>query len=146
VVKGPAVKGPAATAPTTAARRGRLTQLTAEGWFRLVLAVLGALVVAAAAIVAVLLAQTRSSVSDLASSIEPAQAQAYRLQGALVDQETGVRGYGITGDIRFLQPYTSGRAIEVSAAARLGVLVGRRQPLAGDLARVERAASAPAHQ
>jgi len=141
VVNGPVVKG----APTTAARRGRLTQLTAEGWFRLVLAVLGALVVAAAAIVAVLLAQTRSSVSDLASSIEPDQAQAYRLQGALVDQETGVRGYGITGDIRFLQPYTSGRAIEVSAAARLGVLVGRRQPLAGDLARVERAASAWRH-
>ena len=49
------------------------------------------------------------------NSIQPAQAQAYRLQGALVNQETGVRGYGITGDPRFLQPYTSGRATEQAA-------------------------------
>jgi signal transduction histidine kinase len=145
VVKGTVVKGTVVTAPTEVVRRGRLTQLTAESWLRLTLVMLGALVVAAAVIVVVLLAQTRSSVNDLAGSIEPAQAQAYRLQGALVDQETGVRGYGITGDIRFLQPYTSGRAIEVSAAARLGALVGHRQPLAGDLARVEQAANAWRH-
>ncbi|HTT51270.1 MAG TPA: ATP-binding protein [Streptosporangiaceae bacterium] len=125
-----------------AAGPGRLRQLTAEGWFRLALLVLGVLVVAAAVIVVVLLAQARSSESDLAGAVEPAQAQAYRLQGALVDQETGVRGYGITGDARFLQPYTAGRAIERDAAARIRVLAGTRQPLSGDLARVERAANA----
>ena len=100
---------------------------------------------AAALVVLALLAGNRAAVSNLAGSIEPAQAQAYRLQGALVDQETGVRGYAITGDIRFLAPYTSGRAIETSAAARIRTLLGGKQPMAGDLARLERAANAWRH-
>ena len=132
------------TRPATASR-GRLRELTAEGWFRIALLVLGLLVVVAALLVLALLAQNRAAVSDLAGSTEPAQAQAYRLQGALVDQETGVRGYGITGDISFLAPYTSGRAIETSAAARLRTLIGGKQPMAGDLARLERAANAWRH-
>ena len=130
--------------PATA-ERGRLRELTAEGWFRLALLVLGVLVVAAALLVLALLSQNRAAVSNLAGSIEPAQAQAYRLQGALVDQETGVRGYAISGDIRFLAPYTSGRAIETSAAARIRALTGGTQPMAGDLSRLERAANAWRH-
>jgi signal transduction histidine kinase len=131
--------------PPATVSRGRLRELTAEGWFRLVLLVLGVLVVAAALVVLALLSQNRTAVNNLAGSIEPAQAQAYRLQGALVDQETGVRGYAITGDIRFLAPYTSGRAIETSAEARLRSLIGGQQPMAGDLARLERAANAWRH-
>jgi signal transduction histidine kinase len=128
-----------------AARRGRLRELTAEGWFRLALLVLGVLVVAAALVVLALLNQNRRAVNNLAGSIEPAQAQAYRLQGALVDQETGVRGYAITGDSRFLAPYTSGRAIETSAVARLRALIGGTQPMAADLSRLERAANGWRH-
>ena len=119
----------------------RLRNLTVQGWFRLVFAVLAVLVVAAALAVVALTARTRDITDELASSILPAQAQAYRLQGALVDQETGVRGYGITGDPRFLQPYTSGRSTEQAAAAELRAAIGRKQPLAGDLGRVERAAA-----
>ena len=125
--------------------RGRLHELTAEGWFRLALLVLGVLVVAAALVVLALLSQNRTAVNNLAGSIEPAQAQAYRLQGALVDQETGVRGYAITGDSRFLAPYTSGRAIETSAVARLRALIGGKQPMAADLSRLERAANGWRH-
>ena len=131
--------------PPATASRGRLRELTAEGWFRLVLLVLGLLAVAAALLVLVLLTRNRAAVNNLAGSIEPAQAQAYRLQGALVNQETGVRGYAITGDSRFLAPYTSGRVIETSAAARIRALVGGKQPMAGDLARLERAASGWRH-
>ena len=119
----------------------RLRNLTVQGWFRLVFAVLAVLVVAAALAVVALTARTRDITDELANSILPAQAQAYRLQGALVDQETGVRGYGITGDPRFLQPYTSGRSTEQAAAAELRAAIGRKQPLAGDLGRVERAAA-----
>ena len=137
-------KDPALSPPATVSR-GRLRELTAEGWFRLALLVLGVLVVVAALLALALLAQNRAAVSNLAGSVEPAQAQAYRLQGALVDQETGVRGYGITGDIRFLAPYTSGRVIETSAAARIRALVGGTQPMAGDLSRLERAANAWRH-
>ena len=142
---GTAVREDTVVSPPATASRGRLRELTAEGWFRLALLVLGMLVVAAALLVLALLSQNRTAVNNLAGSIEPAQAQAYRLQGALVDQETGVRGYAITGDIRFLAPYTNGRAIETSAAARLRTLLGGQQPMAGDLARLERAANAWRH-
>jgi signal transduction histidine kinase len=123
-----------------AERPPRIRELTVQGWFRLVFAVLGLLVVVAAVAVVALTARTRNISNELSGSILPAQAQAYRLQGALVDQETGVRGYGITGDPRFLQPYTAGRATERAAAAELRTEIGRTQPLGGDLARLERAA------
>ncbi len=121
-------------------RPPRIRELTVQGWFRLVFAVLGLLVVVAALAVVALTARTRNISNELSGSILPAQAQAYRLQGALVDQETGVRGYGITADPRFLQPYTAGRATERAAAAELRTEIGRTQPLAGDLGRLERAA------
>jgi signal transduction histidine kinase len=118
----------------------RLRNLTVQGWFRLVFTVLGLLVVAAVLAVVALTARTRAISDEVMNSIQPAQAQAYRLQGALVDQETGVRGYAITGDPRFLQPYTSGRSTEQAAAVKLRSEIGREQPLAGDLGRLERAA------
>ena len=121
--------------------RSRLRRLTVEGWFRVVFAVIAVLVVAATIGVAAILAQTRHATNELTGTILPAQAQAYRLQGALVDQETGVRGYAITGDVRFLQPYTSGRTVEVSSAAQLRALVGGLQPMAGDLRALETAAA-----
>ncbi len=104
--------------------------------------VLAALVVLAAVTVGALTARTRTISNELTNSILPAQAQAYRLQGALVDQETGVRGYGLTGDARFLQPYTAGRAVERAAAAQLRALISGKKPLAAGLARIERAAQA----
>jgi len=125
---------------TSGAPGRRLRELSVQGWFRLVFGGLAVLVVAAALVVVALTARTRDISDELASSVLPAQAQAYRLQGALVDQETGVRGYAITGDPRFLQPYTSGRSTEQAAAARLRTEIGGEQPLAGDLGRVERAA------
>ena len=105
-------------------------------------AALVVLAVIAAALVTWLTAQTRGTSNELVNSVLPAQAQAYRLQGALVDQETGVRGYGLTGDARFLQPYTAGLASEKAAAAQLRTLIGGKKLLTADLARIERAAAA----
>ena len=118
----------------------RLRNLSVQGWFRLVFTVLGLLVVAAVLAVVALTARTRSISNEVMNSIQPAQAQAYRLQGALVNQETGVRGYGITGDPQFLQPYTSGRSTEQAAAVKLRTEIGHKEPLAGDLRRVEQGA------
>jgi signal transduction histidine kinase len=125
-----------------AVRRSRVRELGVQDWFRLVFAALAVLAVLAGVLVAWLTAQTRGTSNELANSILPAQAQAYRLQGALVDQETGVRGYGLTGDARFLQPYTAGLATEKAAAAQLGTLISGKKPLTADLARIERAAQA----
>ncbi|MGZ4434797.1 MAG: sensor histidine kinase [Trebonia sp.] len=122
-------------------RRPRVPVLTVQSWFRLMFAVIAALVLITAGITAALLARDRTVSDRLQGAILPAQAQAYRLQAALLDQETGVRGYGITGDARFLQPYTQGLATEAEAAARLRGLVGRQQPMAADVASLERSAS-----
>ncbi len=121
--------------------RGRgFRALTVQGWFRLAFGVFTALVVVAAVVVIELLAHGRAVTGELASSVLPAQAQAFRLQGALADQETGIRGYGITGDRSFLAPYTNGLKTEASAAAELRALVGGTPPMAADLARIEQAA------
>ena len=130
------------TASGAAARRPRALDLGVQDWFRLAFAALGVLAVLAAVLVAWLTVQTRGTSNELVNSILPAQAQAYRLQGGLIDQETGVRGYGLTGDVRFLQPYTAGLATARAAAAQLLALIGGKKLLTADLARIERAARA----
>ena len=98
----------------------RLRNLTVQGWFRLVFTVLGLLVVAAVLAVVALTARTRAISNEVMNSVQPAQAQAYRLQGALVDQETGVRGYAITGHHELLMPL-------VAAALAAGWPKAKRQ-------------------
>src|SRR5450755_291833 len=48
----------------------------------------------------------------LVDRIGPAQLAALNLENALVNQETGVRGYALSGQARFLQPYQSGLLAE----------------------------------
>ena len=127
-----AAQGPPANGP-------RFPALTVQGWFGVVFAVLTILVVAGAVVIAQLLGQSRSESAQLDAGILPAQAQAYRLQGALIDQETWVRGFGITGQRSFLEPYTAGLATEGSAAARLRTLIGGNPLLAADLHNLEQA-------
>ncbi len=119
----------------------RFPALTVQGWFALVSGVIVVLVVAGSVIVIALLGQGRTVSHELDDHLLPAQAQAYRLQGALIDEETGVRGFGITSEAGFLQPYTTGRAVEAAAAARLSTLIGGRRELAADLGNVQRAAA-----
>jgi signal transduction histidine kinase len=125
--------GPADTRPS-------LRGLTVQGWVRLAFAVIAVLAVAGAVIIAGQLVRVRAVTNELARSVLPAQAQAYRLQSALIDQETGVRGYGITGDPRFLQPYQAGLSTQASSSARLHALVATFPPLSADLGRIELAA------
>jgi signal transduction histidine kinase len=75
----------------------------------------------------------RSTVID---RFDPAIQQALRLQAALVDQETGVRGYALGARPDFLQPYTDGLAVEKDATTRLRSLVGSQSEVVPDLDRV----------
>lgn len=112
------------------------------GWFRLVFAVLGTLAVAAAVIAGVLLNRTDRAADRLDNRVAPARLAAAQLQTALLDQETGVRGYLLTGDPDLLRSSTQGLAAERQAAAAItGALGGDRQVRA-DLAAVEQAAAA----
>jgi signal transduction histidine kinase len=133
------------TAPRDDGRRRGWPLLTVQGWFRVVFMALAVLVVAAALTIVQLVGHEQDVSSNLENSVLPAQAQAYRLQGALVDQETGVRGFGITGRSDFLQPYTAGLATEAAAAAEIRRLAGGNGQLSADLASIERAAEAWRH-
>ena len=119
----------------------RFTGLTVRGWFRLVFAAIVVFVLAASVIIAVVLARSRTVSSRLNGTIQPAEAQAYLLQLSLLQQQSSLRGYVITRESGFLSPYTSGLATEKRAAAKLHRLIGRDQPMAADLNRVEQAAA-----
>jgi signal transduction histidine kinase len=53
------------------------------------------------------------------STIDPAALAAQELYSALLNQETGVRGYALSGKPAFLAPYTQGMAAEKTAVAQL---------------------------
>jgi signal transduction histidine kinase len=116
-------------------------RLTVQGWFYLVLALMALLVVVGTVIGTSLLDRTADVSDRLLQRVQPAQTEAYRLQAALVDQESGIRGYAITGDKQFLVPYTEGKRDEANAAARLRALLGDRPELLADLRAVERQAA-----
>ncbi|UQT61350.1 CHASE3 domain-containing protein [Streptomyces durmitorensis] len=99
------------------------------------------LVVVGTVVGARLLGQTADVTDQLTDRLQPARTQAYRLQAALVNQETGVRGYAITADRQFLDPYAQGKRDEAHAAARLRDLIGDRPRLMADLKAVQREAA-----
>src|SRR5262249_12397416 len=56
---------------------------------------------------------------ELTDRLSPAAITASDLTTAMVDQETGVRGFELGGDKAFLAPYESGRRNAATALARL---------------------------
>ena len=85
-----------------------------------VLAVVATLIAAAIiAAGAVALANLADARSRVVATIDPAYRQAERLQVALVDQETGIRGYALAGPAVFLQPWETGLRNEASALRAL---------------------------
>jgi signal transduction histidine kinase len=57
------------------------------------------------------------------TTIDPAALAAQRLYSALLNQETGVRGYALSAKPDFLAPYTQGQAAEQAAVAQLRPLL-----------------------
>ena len=69
--------------------------------------------------------------------IDPAALQVQRLDTALVNQETGVRGYALSAQKDFLAPDTQGLAAQKSAIASLQAIVAQLpRPAPADLASV----------
>jgi signal transduction histidine kinase len=56
---------------------------------------------------------------ELVDRLDPALLSAQKLSVALVDEETGVRGYAISGVPAFLEPYLTGRQQETEATGEL---------------------------
>ncbi len=120
--------------------RTRVGRLTVPAIFTTVLAVVTVLVLAGGGVVAYLVHRTAVTTDELSARIQPARAEALRLQNALVNQETGVRGYSTTADRQFLQPYTDGLVAEQMAVERMVELVGHHEDLVAGLDEIERAA------
>lgn len=121
---------------------GRLARWTTRRWLRVgvsaalaVLAVLGAVGIWS-------LDRSTSLTRQLVDVRSPALVNAVRLEAALLNQETGIRGYGLTGQKDFLTPYTEGLANEKTALERLRPLVRGDATASADLAEVENAAEA----
>ena len=82
-----------------------------------------------------------TEVSDrLTRQTSPSLIEAVRLEAALVNQETGVRGYGLSGQPSFLNPYTQGLTQESDSVATLRGLVAGDRTANADLDRVVAAA------
>jgi signal transduction histidine kinase len=79
---------------------------------------------------------------QLVSKLDPATFQALRLDTALVNQETGVRGYALSAQQSFLAPYQEGVSAERSATASLRSLLAGESAAEAILAQVSRRAEA----
>jgi signal transduction histidine kinase len=107
--------------PTTRGTGWPAGRLVAVG-----IAIMTVFSVAAIVIGALALAGLASARGQVVTALDPASFQASQLEAALLNQETGVRGYALSGQRAFLQPYTLGLAGQKLSVLRL------HQVLAGD--------------
>lgn len=126
--------------PTPRGGRSGRTGLSLRAWFMTVLALLGVMVVVTAVVGAALLSNTTAAGDRLVDRIAPAQREALRLESALLDQETGVRGYLLTRDPKLLEPYERGLENERASSRRLETLLDDENTARTDLTAVEEAA------
>ncbi|HEV8063283.1 MAG TPA: CHASE3 domain-containing protein, partial [Acidimicrobiales bacterium] len=103
----------------TAGGESRLKKLSVARrvTFALLVSVLLAVVVGAVTISAQ--AQSVTSDDTALRTLLPADTEVNKLLAELVDQETGERGFVITGENSFLQPYTAGRKDTAGLVATL---------------------------
>jgi signal transduction histidine kinase len=99
---------------TEAAKRWPLSRIVGIALGALLLFSVAA--VTAGAIALFTLHQDRSRVLN---TLDPAVLQAQQLDIAMLNQETGVRGYALSANQTFLAPYTEGAAAEMVAVASL---------------------------
>jgi signal transduction histidine kinase len=101
---------------------------------------LGVVLIAAIVVGAVTLSNLSSSRSQVVNKIDPAAFHGSQLYAAMLNQETGVRGYLLSGQRSFLAPYTIGVADQAAQVRALRpLLVGlpaAQRDLATALSRV----------
>src|SRR3954463_1415954 len=117
-------------------------RLTVQGWQNLVLSAMALVVLTGLVAGGLLMTRTDQLSREVIDNIQPARVQAYALQAALRDQETAVRGYVITADKQFLDPYYAGLDAERQAAQNIRERVGTRSDLMADLDQIQDAAAA----
>ncbi|MFI6122787.1 ATP-binding protein [Streptomyces sp. NPDC051064] len=119
---------------------GPISRLSVQNWVHLILAGFVLVVCGCLVVGGLVLSRISDRTTDLVDRIQPARSASFQLQNSLLDQETGVRGFALTGDASFLDPYETGVRAERERLARVRSLMGDEQPYAEDLNRLERAA------
>jgi signal transduction histidine kinase len=97
-----------------AERRWPLSRIVSVAVLALLLFAVGAVIAGGIALVSLHDARNR-----VVNVIDPATTAAQQLDNALVNQETGVRGYALSAQQSFLTPYTDGVAAEQTAVGAL---------------------------
>jgi signal transduction histidine kinase len=93
-----------------------------------------ALLLTAIAIVAAITAHANSNAVDAVfNNISPLRTDSQELQVAVLDQETGVRGYAIDGTAASRAPYTDGLAQQKALITDMRAHLGDRKQVAADL-------------
>ncbi len=131
--------------PSRGPDRALIGRHRASWWLAVAGGLLGSIVLLCLAVGVYGVIRTAEIRNDLVDRLYPAETETLRLTTALVDEETGIRGYAQTGRQDFLQPYVAGRAEEARARANLADLArrsGSGESLPGDLALVEQRADA----
>jgi len=119
-------------APAGAAQRWPLSRIVGVALLILLLFSVAAMVAGGIALLG--LHDDRQRVLNV---LDPATFQVQRLDTSLVDQETGVRGYALSGKKDFLTPYYDGVAEENNAIKALRAVIGQLpEGTAADLASV----------
>ena len=122
--------------PRPAAQRWTLRR-----WVAVAAAVAVAFAVVVISVGAVAIIRLTDARERLADELDPAARTAQEMSAALVNQETGVRGYLLGGEERFLTPYQEGLAAETASAAELRTQLDDPRAMA-NLDAVEAAAQA----
>lgn len=124
--------------------RTRTDRPTLARLFAVSAAVVAVLAVTAIVLGAVALSGLTQARAVLLDRVAPALDAGQRLSVSLLDQETGVRGFSLTGRDEFLDPYRTGERAQDAALADLRALLGRGDlgPVAADLDAVGVAAQA----
>ncbi|WP_327308541.1 CHASE3 domain-containing protein [Streptomyces sp. NBC_01298] len=112
-------------------RARKFATWTTRRWLRSGVAAASSVLILLGVTGAWVLGRTASLSEDLVDTRSPALTISFRLESALLNQETGVRGYGLTGAPDFLEPYRQGISEEQEHSARL------RELLRGDRAGLE---------
>ncbi len=126
---------------STQLRRTAGKGLTVQAWFNVILAALVVLICGGAVAAAVSLNWTQTATDNLINRLAPADAAASQPGASFLNQETGVRGYALSGDTAALEPYTAGEQLQTDAMAELRGLVSSTSELVADLDAIEQDAA-----
>ncbi|WP_261993093.1 ATP-binding protein [Streptomyces sp. adm13(2018)] len=121
-------------------RVGRFTTWTTRRWLRVGVAASLTVLTLLGLTGAWVLGRTAAISDDLVNVKSPALTTAFQLESALLNQETGIRGYGLTGASVSLDPYRRGLADQATYTAQLRELLRGEADSLADLQSVQDAA------